>query len=149
MNLNRFLEVGRGWLPCKTCGLPCIISDSGSVNGGTISHGCAHCVVQDRNRLLDALKDARQVLVLCSTRRFDAPEDPEVGQLGARLGYGAVMSAASKEWAKMFDGTPQAGAQHTSGPCETTVRCSLDMIDKALTSSLAYHAPVEMKAEDK
>lgn len=87
-----------------------------------------------REPLIEALEEAREVLSLCSTRRFDAPEDEEVGALGARLGYGAVMSAASKEWAKMFDGTLQSGSQHTSGPAELTVRRTIEMIDKALAS---------------
>lgn len=130
--MNRTLEQGRGWEPCKDCGLPCIISESWSAYGGAINHGCAACLVKQRNALEMAAKEARAVLALCSTRRFDAPEDAEVGRLGARLGYGAVMSAASKEWARLFDGTPQKGAQHTSGPCEATVEATLAKLDEAL-----------------
>lgn len=85
-------------------------------------------VEAENARLRAAVEEAVAVIGLCTTRRFDAPEDPEVGRLCRRLGYGAVMSAASKEWAKMFDGTPQAGAQHTSGPCESTVLRTLEML---------------------
>lgn len=85
------------------------------------------------NALLRAtLEEARRVLAMCGTRRFDAPEDEEVGRLGARLGYGAVMSAASREWARLFDGTPQEGSQHTSGPAERTVSRTIAAIDKVL-----------------
>lgn len=83
-------------------------------------------------RMQAALAEARNVLSLCTTRRFSAPEDEEVGRLGARLGYGAVMSAASKEWAKLFDGTPQHGSQHTCGPAQATVGRTLAIIDAAL-----------------
>lgn len=85
-----------------------------------------------------ALEEARKVLALCRTRRFHVtPEDPIVGEIGARHGYGAVMSAASKEWARMFDGTPQEGSQHTCGPCELTVKRTLETIDAVLLASNA------------
>lgn len=41
---------------------------------------------------------------------------------------------ASKAWAKMFDGTPVEGAQHTHGPAELTVKRTLKIIDEALDS---------------
>ncbi len=132
MALNRVLDSGRGWEPCRDCGLPCIISESWSVYGGTISYGCAACLVKQRNALELAAKEARDVLALCTTRRFDAPEDFEVGRLGARIGCGALISAASKEWSRMFDGMPQQGTQHTGGPCEATVKRTLAQLDDAL-----------------
>jgi hypothetical protein len=87
--------------------------------------------------LREALVRAREVIALCRTRRFDAPEDPEVGRLATRIGYGALISAASKEWARLFDGTPQEGSQHTGGPCEATVKMALAEIDAALTKGVS------------
>lgn len=80
------------------------------------------------------LRRARGVLALCTTRTFDAlPEDPIARDLGERLGYGALMSAASKEWAAANAriGIPP-GAQHTCGPCESTVERVLGLIDAHL-----------------
>lgn len=87
-----------------------------------------------------AVEEAIVVLNLCTTRRFEAPEDEEVGALGARLGYGAVMSAASRKWSQMFDHTKQAGSQHTCGPCEATVQRTLRLLQSALE-----HSTVEPK----
>jgi hypothetical protein len=82
----------------------------------------------------DALVEAREVLALCTTRTFDAqPEDGIMRELGPRHGFGALMSAASKEWAAYLarEGLP-AGSQHTSGPCAATVESTLAIIDAAL-----------------
>lgn len=79
-----------------------------------------------------ALVEARSVLALCTTRDFDAPEDEEVRRLGERIGYGAVMSAASKTWASKAKRERLDGSQHTCGPCELTVTRTLETIDAAL-----------------
>lgn len=87
---------------------------------------------EENAKLRTTLERAREVIALCTTSRAKVPESTEVRMLGEKWGYGAVMSAASTEWAKMFDGTPQEGAQHTSGPSESTVKRTLKMIDEAL-----------------
>lgn len=140
--MNRILEQGTGWEPCKTCGLPCIIRESCSANGGSISFGCAHCLAQDRNRLLDAAKEALDVLGLCEGRSFDAPEDAEVKALGRRIGFGALMSAASKTWAEWLveQGMPR-GSNFVSGPCLATFEKTVAVLSSAIKASLAYHAP--------
>lgn len=69
------------------------------------------------------LREADEVFALCTTRDFSAPEDAEVRAMGERLGFGAVMSAASKGWADMLrEHHPEAvGGQFTCGPCAATV----------------------------
>ena len=80
------------------------------------------------------LREARSVLALCTTSRGarHASEYEAVKRFGGVLGYGATMQAASAAWAEMFDGTPQAGAQHTCGPAECTVQRALAAIDRVL-----------------
>jgi hypothetical protein len=82
--------------------------------------------------VVEAATEAREVLALCTTRRSSAPEDTLVAALGESIGFGALMSAASRRWACMFDGTQQEGSQHTSGPAEATVKRTLTILDKAL-----------------
>ena len=83
---------------------------------------------------VEVLREARDVLALCTTGRHvrTAPEYAIVKRIGSEMGYGALMSAATAAWAEMFDGTPQAGAQHTSGPAECTVQRTLAAIDRVL-----------------
>lgn len=83
---------------------------------------------------MPVLREARTVLALCTTGRHvrTAPEYAIVKRIGSEVGYGALMSAASAAWAEKFDGTPQAGAQHTSGPAERTVQRALAAIDRVL-----------------
>lgn len=99
--------------------------------------GVAHkYTLGDSGKLHAALVEARKVIALCTTRTFDAqPEDGVMRDLGPRYGFGALMSAASKEWAAWLarEGMP-AGSQHTSGPCEATVTRALDIIDAALAA---------------
>lgn len=55
-----------------------------------------------------------------------APEDGEVYHLCARWGYGAVMAAAARLWARR-----DAGGALTVGPCRGTVRAALGVRDGA------------------
>lgn len=84
-------------------------------------------------RLVEALREAEKVLALCHTRDFEAPEDAEVLAIGRRIGFGALISAASKCWKDeaVRNGWPDGG-QHTAGPCEITVRQTLAFLRAAL-----------------
>lgn len=86
----------------------------------------------DVERYRAVLRRAREVLALCTTRTFDAPEDAFVGAIGERYGYGAVMSAASKMWAMKLRALGLPDAQHTCGPTLWTVQKTLAEIDDAL-----------------
>ncbi len=92
---------------------------------------------QDRaKKLRAALEDARSVIAFCGTQRLDRrlPEDFAIQHLEP-YGWGAIMQACSRRWARVFDGTPQEGAQYTVGPCEETVRRALDDIDAVLAET--------------
>ena len=91
-----------------------------------------HAQAQQKAQCVEALREAHDVLSLCITRRVAEPEDALVATLGESIGYGALMSAASRVWARMFDGTPQEGSQHTTGPAEATVTRAKKMIAAAL-----------------
>ena len=101
---------------------------------------CDACAVDVTERLrgLEAVRvaaeDALDVLSLCTTRNFPAPEDAEVRALGERIGFGALMSAASKTWADHAweTGIPY-GSHFVCGPCEST----LEAIGSALRAALA------------
>lgn len=93
---------------------------------GREQHGAEQTITTLHTRIAEleaVLREADEILALCTTRTFDAlPEDPIAREWGERLGYGALMSAASKEWRAYLArvGMP-AGGQHTCGPCEATV----------------------------
>jgi hypothetical protein len=92
-------------------------------------------LIAEVRRLREALHVADEVLALCTTRDFPAPEDPTVRALGERIGYGAVMSAASKEWRDMLRREHGiADGQHTCGPGAATVRGARAKIAGALQS---------------
>lgn len=85
----------------------------------------------------DLLEQARAILALCSTRTFEVePEDRLVRELRERedIGFGAIMSAASKEWAasNARKGVPE-GSHFTCGPCESTVKSMIAIIDEHLS----------------
>ena len=85
--------------------------------------------------LIAAAVEAIEVLRLCRTRTIDAPEDRIARDIGERIGYGALMSAASKEWAaaNARAGMPP-GAQHTCGPCEVTVQKTIAQLVDAIST---------------
>ena len=132
---------------CVDCGTPLVASTglghppTEVVDGRPHTHGgCVEYLKAalssargEKRLLLAAAREARIVLALCTTCRSESPEDREVGYLGDCIGYGALISAASKMWAMKFDGTPQAGAHYTTGPCESTVQATLRQLDYALT----------------
>lgn len=94
-------------------------------------------VSKERHRLTLVLQRTREVLQLCTTRDFDAPEDVRVGKIGDEIGFGALMSAASKTWAdRLRAGGDPGGSQHTCGPCEVTVQKALAEIDRVLASTV-------------
>lgn len=83
----------------------------------------------------DAAREAEAVLARCTTRDFSAPEDTQVRDLGERIGFGALMDAASKGWRDVLVaryGESAAGSQFTCGPCEVTVKKTLTMLRSAL-----------------
>lgn len=86
----------------------------------------------DVERYRAVLRRAREVLALCTTRTFDAPEDGFVAAICERYGYGAVMGAASKTWALKLRTQGLPAGQHTVGPSECTVKLVLAEIDDAL-----------------
>ena len=96
-----------------------------------------HDARRERDEARGLLVEVRDVLALCTTRAFTAPEDAEVRALGMRIGFGALMSAASKGWADLLsERYPEAvGAHHTTGPCEATVQCMLAKLDEHLEES--------------
>ncbi|BDU72316.1 hypothetical protein [Mesoterricola silvestris] len=88
-----------------------------------------------------ALRECREVLALCTTEPTypkDTPEYIPTRNLCDRYGYGAVMAAASTAWMERMkaEGYPEGGA-HTAGPCASTVKATLDLIDDTITASLA------------
>lgn len=84
-------------------------------------------------KLREAVMEAREVLLLCRSREFAAPEDAEVKIIGSRLGFGALMDAASKLWRDKLaeDGWPEGG-EFTVGPCRSTVIDTLRLLDEVL-----------------
>ena len=84
-------------------------------------------------KLREAADEAMAEMKLCTTRDFDAPEDAEVGALGHRIGFGALMAAASKEWKRSLEATGwPSGGQHTTGPCFATVARTRKMLAAAM-----------------
>jgi uncharacterized membrane protein YccC len=79
-----------------------------------------------------ALEDAEQTLALSEFPRWEDPQyGPEVRALGERIGFGALMASASASWRQVLG--PQAGGEHTAGPCQSTVTATLTTIRQALT----------------
>lgn len=79
-----------------------------------------------------ALQEAIETLTLCDgegkrAKCIHAPEDLEVFALCERLGYGAVIDSAARQW---FLKDP-IGA-HTAGPAAATVRKALKMLRAAV-----------------
>ena len=64
-------------------------------------------------------------------RGVDAPEDSQIMLLCERLGYGAVMDSAARQWYMKTAGTPQEGASHTTGHCATTIKNFLNRVNEA------------------
>ena len=69
------------------------------------------------------LREAVEVWSRCVARDFPAPEDAEVRALGERIGFGALMDAAEKEWraSLVADYPPCVGGEFVHGPCRATV----------------------------
>jgi hypothetical protein len=84
-------------------------------------------------RICAAAHEAREVLRLCGQRQFPAPEDAEVKAIGERLGFGALMDAASKGWReKLAEEKWPEGGEFMVGPCRSTVERTLRLLDEAL-----------------
>ena len=64
-----------------------------------------------------------------------APEDPAVAALGARIGFGALMSATAKEWRGWLkmQGMPD-GSEFLPGQCAAVARSRLRQLRAALAS---------------
>jgi len=81
-----------------------------------------------------ALREAQEALRLCRTDR--GVKSADVRALGSRMGFGALMQAASAEWAAKLDaGREPAGSQYTTGPAEAHVRMVLETIQRALADA--------------
>lgn len=93
-------------------------------------------VKRQRDALVDALRDAEEVLALMERPRQEDPAyGAEVRALGARIGFGALMSSASASWRKAL---PEGlGGEHVPGPCRGTV----DWILKRVRDAIAAEQP--------
>lgn len=85
--------------------------------------------------VLAALLEAKELLLLCDpngdrAKNIFAPEDAEVFMLCNRVGFGAVMDSASRQWRTKID-MGHIGA-HACGPCVGSVQRGLKMVDSAL-----------------
>ena len=69
------------------------------------------------------LREVDEVWSRCVARDFPAVEDAEVRALGERIGFGALMDAAEKEWrASLAARYPLCvGGEFVHGPCRATV----------------------------
>lgn len=86
-------------------------------------------------KLRAALEQARELLELCDpsgkrAEHIHAPEDEFIRNLCERVGYGAVMDSASRQW-RSRDELGALGA-HTCGPSVSSVRLGLKRINEAL-----------------
>jgi len=70
---NRTLPDGWWWEACKHCGLPTMVSESGSVYGGSIGHGCVRCVlrVAEERGVREAITEGMRALSAPSGRPAD------------------------------------------------------------------------------
>jgi len=81
--------------------------------------------------ILRVLREVEEVLMLSDpegnrTRKISAPEDPQILELCQRIGFGAVMDSAARQWRTMGD-LGAIGA-HTVGACVGTVQATLTMV---------------------
>jgi len=100
-----------------------------------IANALAAAAETARREQVELLADVKEVLELCdpegrAAKSIIAPEDPMIKQLCERIGYGAVISSASRQW-WLKD---PIGA-YTAGPCAGTVSHMIQKIDAALTSA--------------
>lgn len=85
-------------------------------------------------KLREAAREALEVLNLSDPKgiraeRIHAPEDAEIFQLCERIGYGAVMDSAARQWRRK----DPIGA-HTTGAAVATVQRTVKMLTDALKS---------------
>lgn len=84
----------------------------------------------------DLLRQVREVLALCNDGFAPSEEVEEVHVLGERLGFGALMAAASKAWAdRLREGGVAEGGEFTVGPCKATVDETIQKIDAFLAEA--------------
>lgn len=94
---------------------------------------CPACLVDRRDELEEAARQAEKVLSLATARTFPAPEDAEVRRLGERIGFGALMSAAEKTWREwLAEQDMPLGSEFVAGPCRVTVERSIAALRAAL-----------------
>jgi hypothetical protein len=68
---------------------------------------------------------------LAASRAWQAVYDEEIRALCDRIGYGNVMSSASRLWATKCDDRGEPRSNFTVGPCEAlTVPCSHSITDR-------------------
>lgn len=85
-----------------------------------------------------ALREALEVLMLSDpngdrAKHIHAPEDPMILALCERIGFGAVMDSAARQWrnSPSHDGIGAISA-HTTGACVGTVRKTVALVRSAL-----------------
>ncbi len=94
----------------------------------------------ERDRYKAALGECVRVFELCEPHEpsdaIQAPEDPLILELCKRIGFGAVMSSAARQWSRIteLNGCPVDGdlSAFVCGPCRATVRNVLAIARKAL-----------------
>ena len=64
-----------------------------------------------------------------------APEDPAIADLGRRIGFGALVSGAAKEWRGWLkiQGMPD-GSEFLPGQCAAVARSQLRQLRRALAN---------------
>lgn len=89
-----------------------------------------------REKMREALIEAREVLSLCTTDDWVQPTEWQ-GTLHAlceTYGYGALIQMAVALWGRKAKSIGLEGSNHTAGPCQATVNDTLKLIDDALST---------------
>lgn len=84
--------------------------------------------------LKEALREAEDILAMVAqTPLRDPLYHDAVKELGKQIGFGALMSCATRAWAECLaeDGHP-AGMEFVAGPCRGTVERTLKILRAAL-----------------
>lgn len=89
----------------------------------------------ENERLRAALRDAREVLAYAAQVPPLHPDNhvvEEIGDLGKRIGFGALMNSASAQWAALLCDTGGEGGEFVCSPCRGTAQAVIANIDATL-----------------
>lgn len=85
--------------------------------------------------LVAAAQEAEEVMALTERVPFCDPQHgDEIKALGDRIGYGALMTSASRSWHDAIERQGYAGGQFVAGPCHATVMATLKLLRAALAA---------------